>query len=279
MHTPVYLKESIDALNVHEGGVYIDATLGETGHTTEIARRGGRVLGIDWDEEQINNAQIKFEGNSLVVLTRANFADIEEIAHANGFFPADGILFDLGLSMGQLSKKGIGLSFKNHSEPLDMRLVDRADQTAADLLNTAAEDELYMMFAKNAEEVYARDIARAVAGFRKAYKFARVGDFVDLIDTVIPKNPQKSYARLFQALRIEVNREFDNLKAGLEGALSVLKPGGRMAIISFHSVEDRMVKQFAQSGRPDIAESYKVVKKQSYKFERSALLRVLVKAS
>jgi 16S rRNA (cytosine1402-N4)-methyltransferase len=152
-----------------------------------------------------------------------------------------------------------------------------AEQTAADILNKGSEDELYEVFAKNAEEVHARHIARACVLKRKEYKFAQVGDFVDVIDAVIPKNPQTSYARLFQALRIQVNDEFSNLKKGLAGAWRVLAPGGRLAVISFHSVEDRIVKQFAQSGDPQIRESYKVYKKNGKKFERSALLRVIIK--
>lgn len=279
MHTPVYHEEAIEALNPTREGIYIDATIGEAGHLLELASRSGKVLGLDLDATQIENAQKKLSGNPHVTLVQGNFADIEPIARSHGFSAVDGILFDLGLSMRQLAQGGIGLSYRNTAEPLDMRLVNDAQRTAADILNTAAEDELYTIFAKNAEEVYARPIAKAVLSFRKEYRFREVGDFVDVIDKVIPKNPQKSYARLFQALRIEVNHEFENLRRGLDGGFAVLKPGGRLAVISFHSVEDRIVKQFAQSGRPDIGQSYKVIKKRGRKFERSALLRVIVKAS
>lgn len=277
MHTPVYLDEAIEALNVRPGGKYIDATLGEGGHFERIAALGGRVLGIDWDEEQIKGEELRiknYEGSKVV---RGNFADVEQIAAQNGFVPTDGILFDLGLSFRQLKQKGIGLSFKVHTEPLDMRLSPTAEMTAAEVLNRASEDELYEVFAKGAEDIHARPIAHACVEFRKGYKFATVGDFIDLIDRVVTINPHKSYARLFQALRIQVNDEFGNLKKGLLGGINILAPEGRMAVITFHSVEDRFVKLFTKSHGDLISNAYKVIKKNSAKFERSALLRVIIK--
>ncbi|MBI1862811.1 16S rRNA (cytosine(1402)-N(4))-methyltransferase RsmH [Candidatus Microgenomates bacterium] len=277
MHTPVYLEEAIAALELKQEGKYIDATLGEGGHLEQIAASGASVLGIDWDLQQVSKGVERFSRNPLVKIVRGNFADIENIARENGFLPATGILMDLGLSFEQFQQNGIGLSYKYHTEPLDMRLNESAEQTAADLLNRASEDELYDIFARNAEEVHAREVAKACVLKRKEYKFKVVGDFIILIDEVIPKNPQISYARLFQGLRIAVNDEFGSLKRGLAGALRTLAPGGRLAVITFHSVEDRMVKMFIRSESASIAKSYKVIKKNSMKFERSALLRVIIK--
>lgn len=276
-HTPVYLNEAIEALNIRPGGTYIDATLGEGGHFERIQELGGRVLGIDWDEEQIKKYQSTNAEPGTMKFVCGNFADIEQIAAQNGFATADGILFDLGLSYRQLKQKGIGLSYKTHDEPLDMRLSATAELSAADILNRATEDELYGVFAKGAEDIHARPIAKACLEFRKKYKFATVGDFVDLIDRVVKFNPHKSYARLFQALRIQVNNEFDNLKKGLLGGMNTLVSGGRMAVITFHSVEDRYVKLFIKSDESQIENAYKVIKRNSEKFERSALLRVIVK--
>lgn len=273
-HTPVYLEEALEALKVRSGAKYVDATYGQGGHFTEIAIRGAHVLGIDYDEQQLKHFDANMEDTKVV---HGNFADIEAIAKEHGFMPAAGVLFDFGLSYGQLDSGGLGLSYKNHAEPLDMRLNKEAVKSAADILNTAAEEELYQIFAKWAEDVHARPLARACVNFRKEYKFAEVGDFIDVVDRTVGPNPQKSYARLFQALRIAVNDEIGNLKLGIAGALNILEPGGRMAIITFHSVEDRYVKQFIKANGEHIEESYKVIKKNSKKFERSALLRVIVK--
>lgn len=276
-HTPVYLTEALEALDVRPGATYIDATLGEGGHFEQIVAAGGRVLGIDWDEDQVNARLAKTPNTDTVRVVQGNFADIARLATENGFSPADGILFDFGLSYGQLQKGGIGLSYKYHEEPLDMRLSAAAEMTAADILNRASEDELYDVFAKNAEEIHAREVARECVHWRKEYKFVQVGDFIDAVDRAIPANPQKSYARLFQGLRIEVNDEFGAIRAGLAGALQTLAPGGHMAILSFHSLEDRIVKRFIKAEDAAIAKSYKVLKKNGHKFERSALLRVIIK--
>lgn len=271
-HTPVYLEEVIEALSVRKDAKYIDATVGQGGHFAALTAKGGKMLGIDYDQNQVKSAV-----DLGLNVVHGNFGDIEQIASEHGFVPAAGVLFDLGLSYRQLGAGGLGLSYKNGAEPLDMRLSPTAERSAADILNKSTEDELYEIFARYAEDVNARPLARACVNFRKEYKFAEVGDFVDCIDKVAGPNPQKSYARLFQALRIAVNDEIGNLKRGLAGALNVLEPGGRMAVITFHSVEDRYVKQFIKANPALIAESYKVIKKNSHKFERSALLRVIVK--
>lgn len=274
MHTPVLLNEAIEELKVISGGLYIDATAGEGGHLKKILEKGGKVLAIDLDESQIkeNSQKIKNENLTLVV---GNFADIEKIAKAQGFFPVDGILFDLGLSYYQLSDSGRGFSYKKHEEPLDMRLSPSYENTAADLINSLSEDELYQIFARNAEEINSWAIAQAIVRARRLRKIKTVEDLVKLIDGVTGDKDEKVYARVFQALRMEVNYEITNLKKGLKGATNLMKEGGRLVTITFHSVEDRTVKKFISENKLKQIEKLRGNKKSGY--ERSATLRVIQK--
>lgn len=268
MHTPVLLKEAIEALNVGEGGLYIDATVGEGGHTQEILKLGGRVLGIDADYEQIQNLESRIN-NPKLKLVVGNFRDIEKIARENEFFPVDGVIFDLGLSMRQLKESGKGLSYMNDSEPLDMRLNESLEVTAAEIVNSYSEDELYEIFAKFSEELDSGPIAKAIVRTRKIKKLENVGDLKKAIKEAIGRESQKVNSRIFQALRIKVNDEIRNLEEGLKGAYMLIKKQGRIAVITFHSLEDRLVKRF---GGKKVA-----VGNRAHKFERSAKLRVLVK--
>lgn len=274
MHTPVLLSEALKGLGVTSGGLYIDATAGEGGHLKKILEKGGRVLGIDLDENQIkeNREKIKDENLTLVV---GNFADVEKIAKMQGFFPVDGILFDLGLSYGQLADSGRGFSYKNHEEPLDMRLSLSYENTASDLINSLNESGLYEILAKNAEEINSRTIAQAIVRARRLKKIRTVGEFVEVIDGVIGNKDEKVYARVFQALRMEVNNEIPNLKKGLQGAMNLIRDGGRLATITFHSVEDRMVKKFITENKFKQITKLKGNKESGY--ERSATLRVIQK--
>lgn len=272
MHTPVLLQDTIDALSVVEGGRYIDGTFGEGGHSEAIVKRGGLVLGIDRDSAQIDNYQKKGEQKGIV-LVQGNFSQMEELARQNGFYPADGIILDLGLSMQQLRTGSKGLSYRAEDEELNMRL-DREGETAADILITRSESELYEIFARYGEEIYAREIAASVK--RKAVR--TVKELLNAIDRALLTKQitnsqvrEKSYARIFQALRIVVNSEVESLKKGLKAAVSCIKPEGRICVITFHSLEDRIVKQFVREN----SLTWVIEKKRGVQsFERSATLRV-----
>lgn len=270
-HTPVLLQQVIEALNIKKGGLYIDATVGEAGHLKEIFKHGGKVLGIDQDINQIEKLQTDFDEN--VKLVNGNFANIETIARKNNFFPVDGILFDLGLSMGQIENSGKGFSYKNLNEPLDMRLTEENEQTAADLVNGLNEVELYELLAKYSEDVNSKKIAKAIASKKRNIK--TVGNLIAIIDSTGAKN-QKVYSRIFQALRIAVNHEMENLKKGLLAALKIAKNEARIVVLTFQSLEDRVVKRFILENNLKVYKT-KVRKSEKMNFERSANLRVFSK--
>lgn len=275
-HTPVMLSEVVEALQVGKGKRYIDATMGQLGHLNKIRELGGEVLGLDYDKEQIQKASQQLQGTGIV-LAHGNFADIEAIAKEKSFYPVDGVLFDLGISYGQMTSNGIGLSFKNSNEPLDMRLFDQAKEDAADFLNSANEEELYIVLARYGEEPLSEKIARAILIRRSKRRIETVGDLCAAIDTVAPKNDTRVYSRIFQALRMLVNDEVENLQKGFTGALSLLKTGGVLVIITFNSGEDRQVKKLIAKNKDLITKDWKVKKKMAKSFERSALMRVIVK--
>jgi len=276
MHTPVMLDEVLEALQVSKGKRYIDATMGQLGHLNKIRELGGEVLGLDYDEQQIERASQQLEGTSAVV-AHGNFADIEAIAKKLNFYPVDGVLFDLGISYGQMKTNGIGLSFKNANEPLDMRLFDQTKENAADFLNFANEEEIYMVLARYGEEPLSEKIARAIIIRRSKRRIVTVGDLCGAIDSVAPTNDSRIYSRIFQALRMLINDEVENLQNGFSGALSLLKSGGIFVIITFNSGEDRHVKRLIAANKELIAEDWKVKKKMAKSFERSALMRVIVR--
>ncbi|MBI5123711.1 16S rRNA (cytosine(1402)-N(4))-methyltransferase RsmH, partial [Candidatus Roizmanbacteria bacterium] len=206
MHTPVLLEQVIDALDIKKDGLYIDATFGEGGYSQAILDKGGKVLGLDLDREQISNFQFPISNLKLV---EGNFGDIEKIAKENDFFPVDGVVFDLGLSMRQISQSGRGFSFKKLNEPLDMRMSLETEMTAKYLLNHLSESELFDVFARNSEEINSQKIAHEIIIKRQFRKLEIVNDLIDCIDkaisgTGIARNAPTIYARIFQALRIQV---------------------------------------------------------------------------
>ncbi|MDH7476642.1 MAG: 16S rRNA (cytosine(1402)-N(4))-methyltransferase RsmH [Microgenomates group bacterium] len=275
MHTPVLLKEVIEGLKIKPGGLYIDATVGEGGHFKEIIKQGGKVLGIDLDPWQVTRLLTNKEcltDNKLVV---GNFAEIEEIAKKNHFFPVDGVLFDLGLSMEQINRSGRGFSFKKKDEPLDMRLNSSISLTAADLINSLSEDKLYEIIAKYSEELNSRSIAKAIVFARRLKKIEKVGQLLEIINQVVRNQKLSTYRRVMQALRIAVNQDLINLKRGLSGALKILKKKGRIAIISFHSLEDRIVKKFIMENNLKLIKKIFAAEKSKNYFERSAKLRII----
>lgn len=269
MHTPVLYEEAIKALEVKEGKKYIDATFGEGGHSKEILRWGGRVLGIEWDENKVKSQKLKVKSYKNLKIVWGNFRNIEKIAKENDFFPVDGILFDLGLSMEQIGKSGRGFSFKNRSEPLDMRISQTLNRTAADIVNSLSSRQLYEIFARNSEEINSWAIAQAIFSARCLKKIETVEDLLAVVG-----EKESTLRRIFQALRIEVNQEFDNLREGLSGAINILKKKGRVVIITFHSLEDRIVKQFARNNKLMFLTHKPIVAKNGKKFERSAKMRI-----
>ena len=237
-HVPVLLKETVDGLAVKKGGRYVDGTFGRGGHSREIVRRGGEVLGIDRDD-----AAVAAAGGLKVV--KGNHGEIERIAHESGWECVDGVLLDLGVSSPQLDEAGRGFSFLRDG-PLDMRMDRSGGITAADLVNFESAERLEEIFREWGEEPRARQIAKAILRARdeRGMRFERTLQLADFIGGLLGRRGGHHPAtRVFQALRMEVNDEMGGLKRALEGGMKVLKPGGRFAIITFESLTDRVVKQ------------------------------------
>jgi 16S rRNA (cytosine1402-N4)-methyltransferase len=253
IHTPVLLKETIEGLHIETGKRYVDATVGAGGHTAEIVRGGGILLGIDADGEAIGFAKQRLttdfpqkkEGTDWTII-QGNFGYIEELSKEKGFNAVDGILLDLGVSSYQIDTPKRGFSYRFLEEPLDLRFDQSKGETAAQLIQKLSEEDLYDIFAGYGEEQLARPIATAFIIARRLKPIMTTGDVVDIVKKVSVHSPNQSatLSRIFQALRVYVNSELDMLRMGLNGSKNLLVPGGRLAVISFQSLEDRMVKQF-----------------------------------
>ncbi|PID44551.1 MAG: 16S rRNA (cytosine(1402)-N(4))-methyltransferase [Proteobacteria bacterium] len=250
IHRPVLLDEAVSMLRVSAGGVYMDGTLGLGGHTREILRRSapdGRVVAFEWDEMAIEQAIINVgEYRSRLTVVRRNFAEIDQGLQDVGRDRVDGILIDIGLSSLQLDYGERGFSFKA-DEPLDMRMDRRRKTTAADILASARERELADIFYYYGEEKQSRRIAAAIIEARKKVPLRRAGQLAELVARAIPAkyHPPRIHVatKVFQALRIAVNEELKNLATILDKAADHLTVGGRICVISFHSLEDRIVKR------------------------------------
>lgn len=258
-HTPVLLSEVLDALNIRTGGVYLDATFGRGGHAGALLERliaDGRLLCLDRDPLAVAEARARFSGDARVTVFLAPFSALAACADAvQPGLKFDGILFDLGVSSPQLDDAARGFSFMQDG-PLDMRMSPGEGVSAADVVNTASEAELIRIFREFGEEPQAPRIARAIVADRATRPFERTLQLAEMIARVArakpargrpagPRRPGKHPAtRVFQALRIHVNRELEELETGLQAAFERLAPRGRLAVISFHSLEDRIVKQF-----------------------------------
>ena len=242
-HIPVLLKETMEALAVKAGGKYVDGTLGRAGHAKEIVARGGEVLGIDRDEQALREVG---RGSGLeAVLGR--HGDLREIANDKGWSEVDGILLDLGVSSPQLDEAGRGFSFMREG-PLDMRMDRSCGRSAADLVNEESVERLEEVFREWGEEPQARRIARAIAAERVKKPFATTTELADFVERTVGRKGGKHPAtRVFQALRMEVNGEMDELTRALEGGIGLLRSGGRFAVITFESLTDRVVKRFFAS--------------------------------
>jgi len=246
-HVPVLLQEAIKALAVQPGGRYIDCTLGGGGHALAILEHsspGGQLLGIDADPEAIKAAGARLEDyTSSILLVNENFANLQAICIKYDFFPVHGILFDLGLSSLQLNGSGRGFSFQ-HDAPLDMRISPSQEVTAADIINTSSEAELAHLIRTYGEEGYSHQIVRRIMSERPIRSTLHL---TRTIERVIGRRSRIHPAtKTFQALRIAVNRELEHLETALRQAIDLLGCGGRLVVISYHSLEDRIVKQFMQ---------------------------------
>jgi 16S rRNA (cytosine1402-N4)-methyltransferase len=248
-HAPVLLGEALKALAVREAGSYLDATLGRGGHSAAILERlgeAGRLLAVDRDPEAIRAGQRRFAGDPRVSIVRGNFAELERVAAQAGFAAGfDGILLDVGVSSPQLDDPARGFSFMRDG-PLDMRMDPDAGSSASDWLAGVAERELARVLREYGEERHAKRIARAIVKARAEAPIATTGRLAEVIAAAVPgREPGKHPAtRSFQAIRIFINDELDALDAALAQSLALLKPGGRLCVISFHSLEDRRVKRF-----------------------------------
>lgn len=243
-HVSVLLNESIEGLAIREGGVYVDVTFGGGGHSRKILEHlvGGRLIAFDRDPD----AEINKPEDSRFSLVRKDFKFIEEVLQKEG--QVDGILADLGVSSHQFDRPERGFSFR-FDGPLDMRMDPDLGKSAADILNEWEEGDLARMWRRYGEVQNAAKVARVVVGRRAAEYISRTAQFEELIhDCIPPKRRSKYLAQLYQALRIVVNGEMESLEALLVASLKVLKPGGRLVVISYHSLEDRMVKRFMRSG-------------------------------
>lgn len=252
-HIPVLLDESIENLNIHSGGVYVDGTLGGAGHGKKVSSKldkKGYFIGIDQDENAIQVAKERLAGQSAKVsIVRDNFKNIKDILRNLKVDKIDGILLDLGVSSYQLDEAQRGFSYQ-YDAPLDMRMDNRQNFSAKDVVNQYSEKELSNIIKRYGEERWAARIAKFIVKYREDQEIEKTGELVDIIKNAIPakarrKGPHPA-KRTFQAIRIEVNNELNILDNVIEDIVDSLNPNGRVCIITFHSLEDRIVKRTFQ---------------------------------
>lgn len=246
-HESVLLKESLDALNVKNDQVYVDATLGGGGHSKGIIERGGKVIGIDVDPEAIAHVEKNLKSRALVI-EQGNFNNLEDLVKQHVKDKVAGVIFDLGVSSFQLDSPERGFSFKYQAE-LDMRMDPKLEVKASNLIKGLNEGELYELLTKYGEERYARRIARAIVRSRSEKAIERTDQLAEIVKASVGVGSGKIHpaTRVFLALRIAINDELNNLSKGLQAADNVLKKEGRLVVISFHSLEDRLVKRFIRN--------------------------------
>lgn len=247
-HIPVLLDETVDALRVRPGGRYVDGTLGRAGHTREILARGGRVLGIDRDDDALAEVSAKIaaepERYGGLEIAKGDHGDIERIARERGWTEVDGILLDLGVSSPQLDEAERGFSLMRDG-PLDMRMDRTKNLTAADIVNLESAERLEEVFREWGEEPQAKRIARGIVRERGPRPFLTTLQLADFVERLLGRHGGRHPAtRVFQALRMEVNDEMGELRRALDGGARLLGPGGRFAVITFESLTDRVVKRF-----------------------------------
>ena len=249
-HKSVLLYETVDSLNIKPNGIYVDGTLGGGGHAYEVCSRlgkHGRLIGIDQDADAIAAATKRLEPFAdKVTVVRSNYENIASVLHDLGIEKVDGIYLDLGVSSYQLDTASRGFTYREDA-PLDMRMDQRNTQTAADIVNTYSETELYHIIRDYGEDRFAKNIAKHIVQRRQEKPYETTGELIETIKAAIPAkiratggHPAK---RTFQAIRIELNHELDVLNRSIDTMIDLLNPGGRLSIITFHSLEDRIVKK------------------------------------
>lgn len=246
-HKPVLLEETIDALNIKPDGIYVDGTAGGGGHSSEILKRlspNGRLISIDQDPDAIEAVTERLKDYKNSIICKGNFSDVVSIVNGLGIESIDGIMLDIGVSSRQLDTPERGFSF-HYDAPLDMRM-SQSGASAYDLVNQLSYEQLVKIISRYGEERFAKQITRAIIREREKQPIATTLQLAEIIKAAVPaaKRREGHPARqTFQALRIAVNGELDRLEEGLQGGFELLKPGGRMAVITFHSLEDRIVKR------------------------------------
>lgn len=260
-HKSVLLQECIDGLRIKPDGIYVDGTLGGAGHSYEICKRltkGGRLIGIDQDADAINAAALRLaEFTDRVTVVRSNYCQIQQVLNDLHISGVDGILLDLGVSSYQLDTAERGFTYREADAPLDMRMDTRQELTAKDIVNEYSEMDLYRIIRDYGEDRFAKNIAKHIVNARKEHTIDTAGELTEIIKRAIPAkiratggHPAK---RTFQAIRIECNRELEVLNNSLDDMVDLLNPAGRLCIITFHSLEDRIVKtRFRQNENPCI---------------------------
>jgi 16S rRNA (cytosine1402-N4)-methyltransferase len=245
-HAPVLLHEAADALNIRPDGIYVDCTFGGGGHAREILKRlgpDGKLVAFDQDED----ARANVPDDNRILFVQHNFRHLQRILRLHKISEVDGILADLGVSSHQFNEADRGFSIRFEGD-LDMRMDTRQELTAFNVINTWTEQQLHKMFEQYGEVTNAKTLARTIAQARNITSLKTIANFKQAIASVVKGNPNKYFAQVFQALRIAVNDELGALKEMLQQTPAVLKPGGRIAIITFHSLEDRIVKIFFRKG-------------------------------
>ena len=246
-HKPVLLEETIDALNIKPDGIYVDGTAGGGGHSSEILKRlspNGKLISIDQDPDAIQTVTERFKDYQNSIICKGNFSDVVSIVKSLGIEKIDAIMLDIGVSSRQLDTPERGFSF-HYDAPLDMRM-SQSGTSAYDLVNQLPYEQLVKIISRYGEEKFAKQITRAIIRKREKQPIATTLQLAEIIKAAVPaaKRREGHPARqTFQALRIAVNGELDRLEEGLQGGFELLKPGGRMAVITFHSLEDRIVKK------------------------------------
>ncbi len=303
MHVSVLLNESIENLNIKEDGIYVDCTLGYAGHSSQILKRikNGKLIAFDQDINAIKDAKIKLDQISdNYEIVNSNFVNIKEELNKRGIEKVDGILFDLGVSSPQLDEEERGFSYHKDAK-LDMRMNQSQELSAYDIVNNYTYEELTDIFFKYSEEKYSKSIAKAIVNYRQNKKIETTLELAEIIKNNVPEKYRRTShpaRKVFQAIRIEVNDELNVFEKALTDSIDLLNSGGRLCVITFHSLEDRICKNIFKEystvdkifkGMPDIPDEYKpkleIIKKikptkeeiEKNNRSRSAILRVVEK--